>query len=55
MQRNKDELNRRAVWVQKAMNNRNGKTVEQMVAVLAKKIFVSESTIWKDVKRDVKL
>jgi hypothetical protein len=48
MERDKNRLNARRAFVAESLNN-SGKTVSETVSDLAGKLFLSESTIWKDV------
>jgi len=49
MKRNAKTLKKRARYVKNQMNNRkNGATAVSTAKKLATKLFLSESTIWKD-------
>lgn len=49
MNRDNDKLNKRREYVRKTVNEHNGKT-KDIVRELSDSLFVSEATIWKDLK-----
>lgn len=51
MKKNTDTINKRLLYILNHLENRGNKSMGNFVADLANKLFLSVSTIWKDIKK----